>query len=58
MLIVFDYMIANMLSNKTLNLTVTELITRGRKLILLSQKNVRLNFMDYFIMKFRNKQEF
>ena len=40
MLIVFDDMIANMLSNKTLNLIVTELITRGRKLILLSQKTL------------------
>ena len=41
MLIVFDDdMIANMLSNKTLNLIVTELITRDRKLILLSQKTL------------------
>ena len=31
-LIVFDDMIADMLSNKNLNPTVTELFTRGRKL--------------------------
>ena len=32
MLIVFDDMIANMLSNKKLNPTVTELFIRGKKL--------------------------
>ena len=31
-LLVFDDMIADMLGNKTLNLIVTELIIRGRKL--------------------------
>ena len=34
MLIVFDDMIANMLSNKKLNPTVTELFIRGKKLYL------------------------
>ena len=56
-LILFDDMIADMLSNKKSNLIVTELIIRGRKLniylvfivsivlyrILLYQKNIRLN---------------
>ena len=32
MLIIFDDMIADMLSNKKLNLIVTELFIRGRKL--------------------------
>ena len=56
-LILFDDMIADMLSNKKSNLIVTELFIRGRKLniylvfivsivlyrILLYQKNIRLN---------------
>ena len=56
-LILFDDMIADMLSNKKSNLIVTELFIRGRKLniylvfivsivlyrILLYEKNIRLN---------------
>ena len=66
-LIVFDDMIAEMLSSKKLNLIVTELFIRGRKLIIslvfITQsyfampKNIRLNYMHYFIMKIPNKQE-
>ena len=64
---VFDDMIANMLSNKKLNPTVTELFIRGRKLnislVFITQsyfavpKNIRLNSIHYFIMKIPNKQE-
>ena len=60
-LFVFDDMIADMLSNKTLNPIVTELFIRGRKinisLVLITQscfvepKNIRLNSMHYLIMK-------
>ena len=60
-LLVFNDMIADMLSKK-LNLVVTEL---GRKLnislVFITQsyfaipKNVRLNFMHYFIRKIPNK---
>ena len=63
-LIVFDDMIADMLSNKKLNPIVTEFI-RGRKLnislILITQsyfavaKNITLNCTHYFIMKITNK---
>ena len=66
-LIVFDDMIADMLSNKKLNPIVTELFIRGRKLnislVFITQsyfavpKNIRLNSMHYFIMKIPNKQE-
>ena len=46
MLIVFDDMIANMLSNKKLNPTVTELFIRGKKL------NLSLFFItqSYFVV--------
>ena len=46
MLIVFDDMIANMLSNKKLNPTVTELFIRGKKL------NLSLVFIthSYFVV--------
>ena len=64
-LIVFDDMIADMLSNKKLNPIVTELFTRGRKLnisfVFIMQsyfavlKNTRLNSTHYFIMKILNK---
>ena len=67
-LIVFDDMIADMLSNKTLNPVVTELFIRGRmlniSLVFITQfcfavpKNVRLNSTHYFIMKIPNKREF
>ena len=60
-LIVFDDMIADMISNKVFNAKVTELFIRGRKL------NVSLVYImqfcffyrktDYFITKILNKQE-
>ena len=66
-LIVFDAMIADMLSNKNLNPIVTEIFTRCRKLkispVFITQsqfavpKNIRLNSTHYFIMKIPNKQE-
>ena len=66
-LIVFDDMIADMLSNKKLNPIVTELFIRGRKLnislVFISQfyfaapKSIRLNSTHYFIMKTLIKRE-
>ena len=66
-LIVFDGMIADMLRNEKLNLIVTELFIRGRKLIIslvfitqsyfVVPKNIRLNSIHYFFMKIPNKQE-
>ena len=66
-LIVFDYMIAEVLSNKKLNPIVTELFIRGRKLnislVFITQsyfavpKNIRLNSTHYFVMKIPNKRE-
>ena len=66
-LIVFDYMIADIQSNKKLNPIVTKLFIRGRKLNIAlafmtqsyfaAPKNIRLNSMHYFIMKIPNKQE-
>ena len=63
-LIVFDDMIADMLSNKKLNPVVTELFIRGRKLnislVFVTRsyfalpKNSRLNSTPYFIMKIPN----
>ena len=60
-------MIAHMLSDKKLNLVVTELFIRGRKLnICLAfitkfyfdiPKNAGLNSTQYFIIKIQNKQE-
>ena len=65
-LIVCDDMIA-MLSNEKLNLIVTKLFIRGRKLNIslafITQscfsvpKNIRLNSTQYFIMKISNKLE-
>ena len=59
-LIIFDDMIADMLSNKKLNPTVTELFIWGRKfstsLVFITQsyfavpKNIRLNATHYFVM--------
>ena len=56
-----------MLNNKILNLIVTELFIRGRKLNIslacitqsyfAAPKNIRLNTTHYFIMKIPNKQE-
>ena len=66
-LIVFDVMIADMLSDKMLNPIVTELNIKGRKLnispvfiakfYLAVPKIIRLNFRYYFIMKFSKKRE-
>ena len=66
-LIVFDDMIVDMPSNKKLNIIVTELLIRGRKLnislVFITQsyfavpKNIRLNSAHYFIMKIPNKGE-
>ena len=66
MLMVFDNMIADMLRNKKLNLIVTELFIRGKKLnislVLITKsyfmvpKNIRLNSTHYFIMKILNKR--
>ena len=66
-LIVFDYMIADMVSNKKRNWIVTELFTRGRKLhislaFLIQSyfavpKNIRLNSTHYFVMKLPSKRE-
>ena len=60
-LIIFDYMNAGMLSNKNLNLIVTELFIRGRNLNLFLvfitrsysavPKNIRLNSTQYSILK-------
>ena len=66
-LIIFDDMIADMLSNKKRNAIVTELFIRGRKLnislVFITQsyfkvpRDARLNTTHYFIMKIRNKIE-
>ena len=66
-LIVFDNMIADIDSNKTLGKPVTELFIRGRKLgislVFITQsyftvpKDIRLNATHYFIMKIPNKRE-
>ena len=64
-LIVFDYMIADMVSNKKINPIVTELFIRDRKLNIslvfnrqsyfAVSKIIRLNFTYYFIIKISNK---
>ena len=66
-LIVFDEMIADILSNKKPDPIVTELLIRGRKLnislICITQsyfavpKNIGLNSTHYFIIKIPKKQE-
>ena len=66
-LTIFDDMIADMINNKYLNLIVTELFIRDRKLnislVFITQSyfkvstNVRLNSVDFFIMKVPNKRE-
>ena len=66
-LIVFDDMIADMINNKKLNLIVTELFIRCRKLnislVFITQsyfkapKDVRNNSTHFFIMKIPNKRE-
>ena len=66
-LILFDDMIADLVSNKKLKPLVTELFIRVRKLNIFlvfitqsyfaAQKNIRLNSKHFFIMKIPNKQE-
>ena len=66
-LIVFDHMIVDMLSNKNLNPIVTELFIRGRKLnvsfVFITQlyfavpKNIKLNSTHCFVVKIPNKRE-
>ena len=66
-MIIFDDMIADMLSNNKPNPIVTALFIGGRKLnisiILITQsyfavpKKFRLNSTHYFIMKIPNKRE-
>ena len=66
MLISFDDIIVDVLSNKKLDRTVTKLFIRGRKLNIspfIKQsyfavlKNIRQNSMHYFIMKLPKKRE-
>ena len=66
-MIVFDDMIADMISNKKLNSIVTELFIRSRKLniflVFITQscfkvpKDVRLNSTHFFMMKIPNQRE-
>ena len=66
-LIVFDDMIADIINNNNLNLIVTELFIRGRKLNIsidfITQsyfkvpKDVRLNSTHFFVMKIPNRRE-
>ena len=66
-IIVFDDMIADMLSNKKLNKIVTELFIRERKLnnslVFITQsyfavpKSIMLNSTHYFILKIQNKRK-
>ena len=66
-LIIFDDMIADMISNNKLNPIVTELFIRGRKLnisiVFITQsyfkvpRDVRLNSTPFFIMNIPNKRE-
>ena len=66
-LIVFDYMIADMINNKKLNSIVNKLFVRCRKLnmsfVFISQsyfkvsKDLRNNSTHFFIMKLPNKRE-
>ena len=66
-LIVFDDIIADILSSKKLNPIVTQFFIRGRKLytslVFITQfyfavpKNISLNLTHYFVMKIPNKRE-
>ena len=66
-LVVFDDMIADMINNRKLGSTVTELFIRGRKLnialVFITQSNfkvtkdVRLNTTHFFIAKIPNRRE-
>ena len=68
-LIVFDDMIADVISNKKLNQVVTELFIRGKKLniftvftahilpnLFSSTKKVRINCIHFLIMEISNKR--
>ena len=67
-LIIFDDMIADMLSNRKLNPIITELFIRGRKLsiflVFITQshftvsKNIRLNLTHYIVLKIPTKENF
>ena len=67
LLIAFDDMIADMLSNKKVSPIVTELFIRGRKLnnslvfitksYFLVPKTTRPNSTHYFVIKITNKRE-
>ena len=48
-LIVFDDIIADMISNKKLNLIVTELLIRGRKL------NISIIFLHNHILRYQKR---
>ena len=66
-MIVFDDLIADMLSNKKLNPIITELFIRGKKfnisLVFITEsyvsvpKHIRLDSTHYFVMKIPNKRE-
>ena len=66
-LIVFDDIIADMLSNEKVNPVITKLLIRGRKLnislVFITQsyfavsKIIRVNYTHYFIMKNPDKRE-
>ena len=66
-LIVFDDIIADMINNRKLDSTVTELFIRGRKLnislVFITQsyfkvlKDVRLNITQFYIVRISNKRE-
>ena len=66
-LIVFDYIIADMIHNKKINSIITELLIGGRKLnislVFITQsyfkvpKDVMLNTSHFFIAKIPNKRE-
>ena len=65
-LIVFDDMIADMINNKNLNSTLTELFIRGKKLnislVFIAQsylkvsKDIRLNTSHFLLQKFQIKE--
>ena len=65
--IIFDDMIADMISNKKLNLILNDLFIRSKKLnislVFITQsyfkvpKDVRLNTMHFFIMEISNQKE-
>ena len=63
-LIVFDDMIADMISNKKCNPIVTELFTRENiYLVFITQsyfavpKNIRINLTNYLVLKIQDKTE-